>query len=193
MLKLAVRLLVSSTLLFGFLVAMSPVLAQAPPGGPPPGGPGGPGPRPSGFPPAPPDSMASSRDSLMNVVLKSIAGRENVAAESVFKNIKVLKGMPAGRMLRVMNVAFGRSLGAGCEHCHDTKAWDKDDKRPKQVARDMWTMLPTINDSLLAKIPNLESKQAFVNCTTCHRGQRLPNGPERPAPPRGGGGGGGSR
>src|SRR4051812_32589858 len=42
---------------------------------------------------------AVRRDSAAAMVLRSIAGRENQPAESVFKNIKILKGVPAGRLV----------------------------------------------------------------------------------------------
>lgn len=122
----------------------------------------------------PHDSLASERDSLMNDVLKTIEGREKAPAESVFTNIKVLKGIPAGRVPRIMNVAFGRSLGVSCGHCHVIGDWAKDDKPKKQVAREMWTMMKAINAEHLAKIQGLESKTPSINCTTCHRGQLKP-------------------
>jgi hypothetical protein len=123
---------------------------------------------------APPDSFAAERDSLMNEVLKNIAGRENVAAESVFKNIKLLKGIPAGRLPRIMNLGYGRSLGVRCRHCHVEGHWDAEDKPQKQIARDMSEMLHTINTELLPKIKNLKSEHPIVNCTTCHRGAVKP-------------------
>ncbi len=166
--------------------------AQPPggPGGPPPGGPGGPnGPggfrgRPGGPPMgmmrAPADSFASERDSLMNEVLERIQGKENVAAESVFRNVKAMKGLPAGRFVRAMNYGFGHALGVSCRHCHIVGHWADDDKPTKQITRDMMNMVDTINDSLLAKIPNLkhegegEGGGPRVTCTTCHRGQPRP-------------------
>ncbi len=125
------------------------------------------------LPAAPRDTAAAERDSLMKVVLAKIAGRENAPAESVFKDIRVFKGMPAGRMLRIMNIAFGGSLGVGCKHCHVVGEWEKEDRRPKQVARDMWKFMHAINDSL-TKIPNLDSEKPGINCTTCHRGAVKP-------------------
>jgi hypothetical protein len=120
------------------------------------------------------DTAAVSRDSLMNAVLREIAGRENQPAESVFKNIKMMKTVPAGRLLRIMNIGFGRSLGVGCAHCHVVGEWDKEDKQQKQIARDMSAMVSTINGQLLRDIPNLESDRPTVNCTTCHRGDVKP-------------------
>jgi hypothetical protein len=123
---------------------------------------------------APADSFAAERDSLMNDVLKKIAGRESAPAESVFKEIRILKGMPAGRMVRVMNLGFGKSLGVSCTHCHVAGEYAKEDKAQKQVARDMWEMVGVINNELLPKIKHLKSERPSVNCTTCHRGQVKP-------------------
>jgi Photosynthetic reaction centre cytochrome C subunit len=123
---------------------------------------------------APVDSFVAERDSLMNQVLTAIAGREGAPAESVFKNIKILKGMPAGRVPRIMNMGFGKSLGVSCRHCHVPGHWADDDKPQKQIARDMWDMVGTINKQMLPNIKNLRSTQPTVNCTTCHRGAIKP-------------------
>ncbi|MEK6333792.1 MAG: c-type cytochrome [Acidobacteriota bacterium] len=105
---------------------------------------------------------------------KAIAGQENKPAEEVFKNIQMLKGMPAGRLLRVMEMGFARSLGVSCTHCHVADAWDKEDKPTKQITRDMYAMVSVINNDQLKKIKNLKGPNSIVNCTTCHRGQTKP-------------------
>jgi hypothetical protein len=142
--------------------------------GPPPGGPPRQGSPPPPFTAVPPDSFAAERDSMEKAVLRKIAGKESAPADSVFDNIKLFKGMPAGRMLRIMNVGWGKSLGVGCLHCHVKDDWDSEDKAAKQVARDMAAMTRTIGSELLPKIKNLRSEQPTVNCTTCHRGQKRP-------------------
>jgi hypothetical protein len=124
--------------------------------------------------PAPVDSFVAERDSLMKEVLEHIAGRENAPAESVFKNIKVLKGMPAGRLPRAMNLGFGRSLGVSCTHCHVAGHWADEDKAQKQITREMIAMVDTINRVMLPRIKNLKSEHPTVTCTTCHRGSRKP-------------------
>jgi hypothetical protein len=100
---------------------------------------------------------------------KQIAGQENKPAEEVFKNIQLLKGMPAGRILRVMEVAFNTSLGVTCTHCHLPDQWEKDDKEAKQTARKMWHFVSKVNQELQQAIG-----KGVVNCTTCHRGQVKP-------------------
>jgi hypothetical protein len=105
---------------------------------------------------------------------KQIAGKENLPAEQVFKNIQVLKGIPAGRLLRIMELGYSRSLGVNCTHCHVVDQWDKDDKPTKPIAREMSKMVQTINNDLLKPIKNLKGPNPVVNCTTCHRGQIKP-------------------
>lgn len=129
------------------------------------------------------DSLAAMRQRAVAGVLQRIAGREEEPAENVFRNIRVMQGMPAGRLVRIMDAGFGGSLGVSCGHCHVRGDWSSDDKPQKQVARDMWTMTRTINQDLLPRIPNLDSENPTVNCTTCHRGQIKPATSLQPAGP----------
>jgi hypothetical protein len=127
------------------------------------------------------DSLnAARRDSGSAMVLRSIAGRENMPAESVFKNIKVMKGFPAGRLVNIMNMGFGRSLGVSCGFCHVPGKWDLDDKKEKDTARLMFTMVGAINRDYMAKVPTDRPTPPVVNCMTCHRGMQRPMGPEGP-------------
>ena len=107
-------------------------------------------------------------------LMKQIAGKENQPAEQVFKNIQMFKGVPAGRLLRIMDLGYSRSLGVNCAHCHVVDQWDKDDKPTKPIAREMAKMAQTINNDLLKNIKNLKGPNPIVNCTTCHRGQTKP-------------------
>ena len=120
------------------------------------------------------DSVAAERDRFAKKVLASIAGRENDSAAVVFENVQILKGVPAGRLVAIMNLGYGRSLGVTCSHCHVVDKWGSDDKPQKQIARDMIKMAATINTQLLANIKNLKGPQPIVNCTTCHRGSVKP-------------------
>ena len=105
-----------------------------------------------------------------------IKGRENEPAPAVFKNIQTpfIKSIPAGRMLAVMEMAYSRSLGVNCTHCHTPEKWEADDKPQKQVARDMAAMVVRINGELLPWVKNLKSERPTINCTTCHRGDVKP-------------------
>ena len=117
------------------------------------------------------------------MVLRSIAGRENQPAESVFKNIKIFKGVPAGRLVNIMNNGFGRSLGVSCGFCHVPGKWDLDDKEEKNTARLMFAMVQTINRDYISKVPHDSvGPMPVVNCFTCHRGNSRPPGPDGPPP-----------
>jgi hypothetical protein len=152
------------------------------PGGPP-GGPGGRMPLTDSARRVRDSLNAARRDSGAAMVLRSIAGRENQPAESVFKNIKVLKGVPAGRLVNIMNMGFGRSLGVSCGFCHVPGKWDLDDKQEKNTARIMVTMVGAINREYLSKVPvDSGNPPATVNCFTCHRGMPKPMGPGGPPP-----------
>lgn len=146
------------------LAVVSPLSAQTGPAGTP----GGVVEQPSA------EAAAAERARFVAEVSKTIAGREQEPAETVFKNIQMFKGVPAGRLIRIMEMGYARSLGVGCTHCHVEGAWDKDDKPQKQIAREMAAMARAITTDYLAKIKNLDSKQPAVNCTTCHRGQIKP-------------------
>ena len=82
--------------------------------------------------------------------------------EEQFKNIQVLKGIPAEQLIPTMEF-IGASLGVGCEFCHVHDAFEKDDKKPKQTARKMMEMMFTINAD------NFEGNRV-VTCNSCHRG-----------------------
>jgi photosynthetic reaction center cytochrome c subunit len=89
-------------------------------------------------------------------------------AEEQFKNIQVLKGIPADQVIPSMQF-IAASLGVECEHCHVHGAMEKDDKKPKVTARKMITMMMAINKD------NFESHRV-VTCFSCHRGAADPIG-----------------
>ena len=119
-----------------------------------------------------PDSF--NQEQALVQLRAQIGDKQNQPAEQVFKNIQLLKGMPAGRLLRVMELGYAKSLGVDCTHCHVAGQWEKEDKPTKQIAREMWVMMNAINTEQLKKIKNLKSTSPGVNCTTCHRGQVKP-------------------
>jgi len=87
-------------------------------------------------------------------------------AEEQFKNIQVLKGIPAEQLIPTMQF-ISASLGVECEFCHEPKAFDKDDKKTKQTARKMMEMMFAINKD------NFEGHRE-VTCYSCHRGNAHP-------------------
>lgn len=132
--------------------------------------------KPSGPPaePSTPEAIKQFNEDKVAELEKQIVGKEEQPAEAVFKNIKILTGVPAGRLLKIMQMGYSRSLGTSCVHCHVPGQWEKDDKVPKQIARDMSKMAHTINLELLRNIDGLKDRDPIVNCTTCHRGQLKP-------------------
>ena len=93
------------------------------------------------------------------------AGAPKTAAQQ-FKNIQILKDIPADQLIPAMQF-ISASLGVECEYCHVEKAFDKDDKKPKQFARHMMEMMFNINKE------NFEGKR-WVTCYTCHQGAAKP-------------------
>ncbi len=83
-----------------------------------------------------------------------------------FKNIKVLKDIPADQLIPGMQF-IAASLGVECEFCHVQDAFDKDDKKTKVTARKMMEMMFTINEE------NFDG-QREVTCYSCHRGSPKP-------------------
>lgn len=122
----------------------------------------------------PSDTTDFDQEKALEILRKEIEGKEELPSSQVFKNIKVFKQVPAGRLLRIMEMGFGRSLGVNCTHCHNPKDFGSEEKDQKQIARDMMEMVGKINGELLTQINNLNSDQPTVNCTTCHRGQVKP-------------------
>jgi hypothetical protein len=86
--------------------------------------------------------------------------------EQKYKNIQVLKGLPASQMRPMMNY-ISASLGVGCAFCHvrtgDQWEFEKDDPNHKKIARRMIQMTMDINK-------NSFQGRTQVSCYTCHRG-----------------------
>jgi Photosynthetic reaction centre cytochrome C subunit len=96
-------------------------------------------------------------------------------AEQVYKNIQVLKGVPADEVLDRMKF-FTIELGVRCEFCHVTAegskipgfgAFSKDDIDAKKTARKMIQMVGTIKTNFF------DGKES-PTCWTCHRGNKTP-------------------
>ena len=125
--------------------------------------------------PVTPEPQGTDRDRAIAELRKRIAGQEKKPSGEVYKNIKNFKNLPAGQLPNVMN-AFSRALGVSCDHCHAVASgWESEDKPQKQIAREMMAMAGTINSTLLKGIKNLTSATPEVSCSTCHRGQVVPD------------------
>lgn len=87
-------------------------------------------------------------------------------ASEAFKNVQVLKDVPASQWYETMSF-FAGSLGVTCDHCH-TSSFEKDDDSPKKLkARQMIRMVQEINTSNFVE-------RNMVTCNTCHHGNAKP-------------------
>ena len=91
-----------------------------------------------------------------------------------YKNIKVLKDLPADQLIPVMH-EYNVALNVKCSFCHDTTVgpdgkrtgYEKDTNKVKDQARQMILMTEKINKSFKAV-----DKQA--TCFMCHHGHPEP-------------------
>src|SRR5688572_1625966 len=102
------------------------------------------------------------------------AAQSQMAAEQVFKNVTVLKGIPVDEFMGTMGV-FSAALGFSCEDCHTASSNDwanyaKDVSPRKTMARQMVTMMQGINKQYFGG-------RQVVTCFSCQRGSNRPKGP----------------
>jgi hypothetical protein len=102
-----------------------------------------------------------------------------LTAAQKYKNIKVLKDLPADQLGPLMH-KFNDALGVKCDACHvvdaNHKGWEKDDKKMKETARDMIRLTNDLNRRQKA----LKGK---ATCFLCHHGKPEPqNQPAGAAP-----------
>src|SRR5215470_10733676 len=93
------------------------------------------------------------------------SGGQEKSAGQEFKNIQVLKDLPASQLRQAMTF-FASSLGVNCDHCH-VQPFERDEKQAKQTARQMIAMMQRINAE------NFGGKLR-VTCATCHQGNTAP-------------------
>lgn len=149
-------------------------VAERPAAGPPTGAPGAaadttrPRRRPD------PRALDSLRRGMVARLLTQIAGREDEPAGRVFKNVQVLKDIPARELLRTMDEQYGRALTFSCANCHVPGQWDSDEKKNKKIAREMQRLADRLNTKDLPAVPELDTDFDKVSCVTCHRGSGHP-------------------
>jgi len=87
-------------------------------------------------------------------------------AGEVFKNIQLIKQVPAGKLPQVMNTIAG-ALGVECSFCHVEGNYASDDKKEKKFARTMMRLTGKIDKEYF-------EGTSPVGCWTCHRGAEQP-------------------
>ncbi len=120
------------------------------------------------------DSLQASRDKYINSVKEKIKGKEQIAVDSVFENLKIFGGFPAENLLIAMN-SWSRALGVSCNYCHETSNWALDSNPKKDIARQMSEMTTKINKEFLSNIKGLTTERHIINCTSCHNGKLKPS------------------
>jgi photosynthetic reaction center cytochrome c subunit len=105
--------------------------------------------------------------SLVGIVVgQTEAAAKPKLSENVYKNIQMLKGIPADELIPAMQF-ITYSLGVECSFCHVEGALEKDDKKPKQTARKMIQMMGAINQA------TFDTKRE-VTCYSFHHGSTHP-------------------
>ena len=97
-----------------------------------------------------------SRGHAQEPPAKPAASQPKTAAQQ-FKNIQVLKDIPAEQLIPSMQF-ISASLGQNCEFCHVENAKDKDDKKTKLMARKMIAMVLAIDKA------NFDEKLTDMTC-----------------------------
>jgi photosynthetic reaction center cytochrome c subunit len=110
---------------------------------------------------------------IATAAMGQTAGAKPQLAEDVYKDIRLLKGMPVDQFLDTMGF-FSASTNFNCIDCHGTAAggdWSRyaDDTPKKTIARRMIAMVQELNRA------NFGGRR-IVTCYTCHRGDMNPQG-----------------
>ena len=116
---------------------------------------------------------APKENAYVTELLQQLGPNAKKPAGEVFKNVQLMKDIPADRFLRIMDTGYRQSLGVGCDYCHVEDRWEADETRPKRAAREMILMVRMINKHL-GTLQEIDTQDAAVNCTTCHRGYVKP-------------------
>jgi hypothetical protein len=117
------------------------------------------------------NSLQTSKNPHVAAIEQQIVGKEQQPAEQVFKDIQVFKGMPAIRVLRIMEMAFNANLGVDCDHCHSVDDWSSGVKRQRDIAREMWILRGEVQE----KLRKITGKADLpMTCYTCHKGKAKP-------------------
>lgn len=87
-------------------------------------------------------------------------------AESVYRDIEVLRGVPADEVVPLMQ-SFNRALGVECSYCHVPDRWDDATKPQFGIARNKYRMVSTLDVDHL-------SGQEPITCGGSNAPARLP-------------------
>jgi hypothetical protein len=126
------------------------------------------------------DTLMLDREKYISFLKDSLKGKETVLADSVFKNIKSLKGKSTEQLLSIMN-NWGHALGVSCKFCHEVNNWASEKSRNHLRTREMIVMNDRLNRELLANMKGFR-QPVTMGCISCHNEMKEPphDGPPRP-------------
>lgn len=93
--------------------------------------------------------------------------QQGKTAAEAFKNITVLKDIPADQLMPAMQV-MNSAFNGQCTFCHVQGKMEADGNDHKRIAREMITMVANLNKT------HFEGRQV-VTCYTCHRNEGHPS------------------
>ncbi len=130
------------------------------------------------------DTLMLDREKYIKFLKDSLKGKETVLADSVFKNIKSLKGKSTEQLLSIMN-NWGHALGVSCKFCHEVTNWASEKSRNHLRTREMIVMNDRLNRELLSNMKGFR-QPVTMGCISCHNEMKEPphDGPPRPQGPR---------
>jgi hypothetical protein len=129
------------------------------------------------------DTLMLDREKYLSFLKDSLKGKESLPADSVFKNIKSLKGKSTEQLLSIMN-NWGHALGVTCKFCHEVNNWASEKSRNHLRTREMIVMNDRLNRDLLSQMKGFR-QPVTMGCISCHNEMKEPphDGP-RPQGPR---------
>lgn len=94
-----------------------------------------------------------------------------VQAQKAPKNVQVLTDLSTKEIRDYMKTVSS-GIGEKCNYCHNMKAYDSDELKPKLVAREYMKLVKEINTQVATINKNImkKSKLEMVTCYTCHAG-----------------------
>lgn len=111
-------------------------------------------------------STALEQQSLRAEAPQAPSSTPQTSAAATYKNIQVLKDISSDQLIPTMRF-ISSSLGVECSYCHVPEHFEKDDKKPKLIARKMMRMMLAIDKTSFDG-----SRQ--ITCYSCHRGSLKP-------------------
>ena len=122
------------------------------------------------------------RSPFVTILAIACAGSLGAQIPAKFENLQYFpKDIARDTLVNIMR-GFSFALGVRCQYCHAGGdgisfvgvEFKSDDKATKRKARYMLRMADTINDRLLAALPDRSVPPVRVGCVTCHRGLSKP-------------------